>query len=77
MAQVWTRQMLTISKSDHHTVGNPFEYFCYDGVFHKQKKGAAMGSPVSPIRHNLYNMYVWITMKKEPSEKHLTHQTPG
>ena len=29
-------------------------YFIYDGVFYKQKKGAAMGSPVSPIVANLY-----------------------
>ena len=29
-------------------------YFIYDGVFYKQKKIAAMGSPVSPIVANLY-----------------------
>ena len=29
-------------------------YLIYDGVFYKQKKGAAMGSPVSPIVANLY-----------------------
>ena len=29
-------------------------YFIYDEVFYKQKKGAAMGSPVSPIVANLY-----------------------
>ena len=29
-------------------------YFIYDGVFYKQKKGAAMGSPVSLIVANLY-----------------------
>ena len=29
-------------------------YFIYAGVFYKQKKGAAMGSPVSPIVANLY-----------------------
>ena len=28
-------------------------YFIYDGVFYKQKKGAAVGSPVSPIVANL------------------------
>ena len=28
------------------------KYFIYDGVFYKQKKGAAMGSPVSPIVAN-------------------------
>ena len=29
-------------------------YFIYDGVFYKQKKGTAIGSPVSPIVANLY-----------------------
>ena len=50
-------------------------YFIYDGVFYKQKKGAAMGSPVSPIVANL--TYTWNILKKEPSEKHLIPQTSG
>ena len=29
-------------------------YFSYNGVLYKQKKGAAMGTPVSPIVANLY-----------------------
>ena len=29
-------------------------YFTYDGVFYQQCKGAAMGSPVSPIVANIY-----------------------
>jgi hypothetical protein len=29
-------------------------YFTFEGAFYKQKQGAAMGSPVSPIVANLY-----------------------
>ena len=29
-------------------------YFVYDGQYYKQKEGAAMGSPVSPIVANIY-----------------------
>ena len=29
-------------------------YFCYNGVFYKQKKGVAMGSPMSPVVSNLF-----------------------
>ena len=29
-------------------------YFVYDGTFYRQKQGAAMGSPVSPIVANIY-----------------------
>ena len=29
-------------------------YFTFQGEFYKQKKGAAMGSPISPVVANLY-----------------------
>ncbi len=32
-------------------------YFTFNGVFYKQKHGAAMGSPVSPILANIYMEY--------------------
>ena len=32
-------------------------YFSFQGQFYEQVKGAAMGSPVSPIEANLYNGY--------------------
>ena len=46
--------------------------FSFQGQFYKQVKGAAMGSPVSPIVANLYMEYL-----EQKALSTATHPTPG
>ena len=48
-------------------------YFIFQGVFYEQTKGAAMGSPVSPM----WLISLWNPLRQEPYPQHYTHPNFG